>query len=157
MIVREMVRRCNYDVTQVLKVSMALENQEEQEVDFEDADTQMVEILWDHYLNTGYLSARILDHLNAINACLVEAEVIWELIESLPEKPFELITVHDCFRCLPNYGNDLRMQYNRQLYLISKSNLLSSILSQLLEREVSIGKLDNTLHLDILSTEYSLS
>lgn len=152
-----MVRRCNYDVTQVLKVSMALENQEEQEVDFEDADTQMVEILWDHYLNTGYLSARILDHLNAINACLVEAEVIWELIESLPEKPFELITVHDCFRCLPNYGNDLRMQYNRQLYLISKSNLLSSILSQLLEREVSIGKLDNTLHLDILSTEYSLS
>lgn len=61
------------------------------------------------------------------------------------------------FRCLPNYGNDLRYQYNLQLYLIAKSDLLSYLLSQLLKQPVSIGKLDPTMANDILNTEYALS
>ena len=61
------------------------------------------------------------------------------------------------FRCLPNYGNDLRYQYNLQLHLIAKSELLSYLLSQLLKQTVSIGKLDPSLANDILATEYALS
>lgn len=61
------------------------------------------------------------------------------------------------FRCLPNYGNDLRSQYILQLYLIAKSDLLSYLLSQLLKQPVSIGKLDPTMANDILNTEYALS
>lgn len=63
----------------------------------------------------------------------------------------------DCFRCLPQYANDLREQYNRQLHLIAKSELLSFLLSQLMKRPVRVGKLDPTLADDILNSDYALS
>ena len=61
------------------------------------------------------------------------------------------------FRCHPNYGNDLRRQYNRILSDIAKSDLLGFILSQVLGQEFSAGKLDNDLWKDILDTDYALS
>lgn len=155
MIVREMVRRCSYSNATVQRVWECIETDEYHEGT--EADRTMVQILWNHYKESGYLSARIMDHLYSNNMSIVDVEVIRELLQSLPEKPFHVISVHDCFRCLPNYANDLREQYNRQLYLIAKSNLLGYILKQLLGREVSIGKLDPTLADDILTTEYALS
>lgn len=61
------------------------------------------------------------------------------------------------FRCHPNYGNDLRRQYNQILSDIAKSNLLSFILSQVLGQEFTAGKLDNDMWQDVLGAEYALS
>lgn len=61
------------------------------------------------------------------------------------------------FRCHPNYGNDLRRQYNQILSDIAKSNLLSFILSQVLGQEFTAGKLDNDMWQDVLEAEYALS
>lgn len=61
------------------------------------------------------------------------------------------------FRCHPNYGNDLRRQYNQILSDIAKSDLLGYILSQVLGQEFSAGKLDDSLWQDILETDYALS
>lgn len=117
----------------------------------------MVRTLWDLYDRSGFLSARILDYLTENNAILVDGNVVMELIESLPEKPFELIAVHDCFRCLPNYVNDLRKQYNLFLSNIAKSEMLSFILTQLLGKRTKIGKLDPNMWKEILTAEYALS
>lgn len=117
----------------------------------------MVEQLWTYYKDTGYLSARIFDYLDAGTIHLVDRTAIMELIESLPAKPFKVLSVHDCFRCLPQYGNDLRRQYNIQLATIAKSDLLSFIMSQVLGEKVTIGKLDPDLWKDIGETEYALS
>lgn len=117
----------------------------------------MTEKLWDHYQKSGYLSARILDYIDEETIHLVERQEILELINSLPEKPFKLIAVHDCFRCLPTYGNDLRKQYNIQLMLIAKSNLLQFLVSQILGRDVTLGKLDPDLWKDIVDSDYALS
>lgn len=156
MIVREMNRRCNYDPKQVAKVRIALADCEAHDMCADDEDTEMVRILWSHYEETGYLSARILDHIHKDNAGIVDYTVVMGLIDSLPAKPFEIICIHDCFRCLPNYGNDMRKQYNIQLYLIAKSTLLSSILSQLLGREVVIGKFDDDMADLILDADYAI-
>lgn len=159
MIVREMNRRCNYDPKVVKRVQEALDAYGDMAVPYidpSDEDLVMVEILWDHYKNTGYLSARILDYITVANVAAIDPEVIQELIDSLPAKPFEIICIHDCFRCLPNYGNDMRKQYNIQLYLIAKSTLLSSILSQLLGREVVIGKFDDDMADLILDADYAI-
>lgn len=161
MIVREMVRRCNYDLDRVNEIydyCQYLEDGGEVTVLFDDDyNAQMVRILWKHYEESGYLSARIIDHLNLHNLHLVNRYTIIELLDSLPEMPFEVLTVHDCFRCLPNYGDDLRKQYANQLMLIAKSNLLQFLLCQILKRNVTIGKLDETLWRDIANTEYALS
>lgn len=156
MIVREMTRRCDYDVDTVLRVSVALCDPI-QGTDATTKDGKMVEILWNHYRDSGYLSARILDHLNTANVGLVDDSVIWELIDSLPEKPFKVMAVHDCFRVHPNYGNDLRQQYNLQLMLIARSNLLQNLLSQIVGRQLNIGKLDPNMWRDIAKTNYALS
>lgn len=157
MIVREITRRCSYDVDRILQITGFLDAVIVGQHDHKDNDSRMVKILWEHYKESNYLSARILDHLHAHNVSLVDRKVIWELIESLPERPFTVIAVHDCFRVLPNYGNDLREQYNQQLMLIAKSKLLQYLLSQITGKQLNIGKLDPNLWKDILETDYALS
>ncbi len=62
----------------------------------------------------------------------------------------------DCFRCLPNYGNDLRRQYNQILSEIAGSNLLSYLASQITGTTVSVNKMGN-LAPHILQADYTLS
>ena len=161
MIVREMTRRCDYDVKKIDYLKKLLNS------DFEfvklpadsskGKDNQIVHTLWENYKNSGYLSARILEHLWPENMWMVHKKIIKELLDSLPEKPFKVISIHDCFRCHPNYGNDLRVQYNRQLMEIARSNLLQNLVSQIVGRKVSVYKLDKNLWKDIMDSNYALS
>lgn len=156
MIVREMTRRCNYDTAKVNRVRwLALSGTTAPIV--ENNNTKMVRVLWKHYTETGYLSARIIDHIHNYNISLIDIEPLMELINSLPEKPFQIMSVHDCFRCLPNYANDMRKQYTLQLQLIAKSELLTSIISQIMGRPIQVGKLDPDLYKDVADSNYALS
>jgi hypothetical protein len=157
MIVREMTRRCDYDVKRVNWLYDVLADTPVYGNETQSDDDKLVTVLWDHYKRSGYLSARILDVLNADNMGHVDPVVIWDLLESLPQKPFKVVSIHDCFRCHPNYGNDLREQYARQLMLIAKSDLLSDMISQIIGKTVKVGKVDAELWVDIMSTDYALS
>jgi len=156
LIVREMIRRCDYNPKDITRILSAMKDPI---IDQKDNDhSKMVDKLWRLYKESGFLSARILQHLRADNLSLIDSYVpIKELIESLPEKPFKVATVHDCFRVLAPYGNDLRIQYNIQLASIAKSDLLSFIISQILGRTVSIGKADPNMWKDVLNSNYALS
>jgi hypothetical protein len=160
MIVREMSRRCDYDANwiELIKEILSGEIISHFATKAESKDShRMVDILWKHFKESGYLSARILDYIDSDTIVFIDPVIISELINSLPAKPFKLMATHDCWRCLPQYGNDLRWQYNNQLYLIAKSNLLSFILSQILKHKVELGKLDETLPHDVLESDYALS
>lgn len=158
MIVREIGRRCNYNPRKVAKLKELL-NDDNLWLDSADTDedTELLLVLLERYKASGYLSARILDCIHNGNAHMVPWDATMALINSLPAKPFEVFSIHDCFRCLPTYGNDLRKQYALQLHLIAKSRMLSDLLSQLMGHEVTIQKLDPTLADDILLSEYALS
>lgn len=156
MIVRELTRRCSYDPVRIVELYKLVEGNSTSDVT-ETEDDDIVVTLWDRYHNSGYLSARILDHLNANNIGKVDVRVIRDLLDSLPKKPFTIVSIHDCFRCLPMYGNDLRKQYNLQLQLIARSNILGFLISQIVGKPIRIGKLDPNLHLEIIDTNYSLS
>ena len=161
MIVREMVRRCDYSHAKVqlllshitaIKMGAALVG----DTLAKDKDSELVRTLWQHYERTGFLSARIIDCLHMHNLYMVDLDVILDLLDSLPKKPFKVLTVHDCFRCLPTYVNDLRRQYNYLLAKVAASSLLSSILTQIMGKNVNVTKLEN-LHDEILETDYALS
>lgn len=156
MVVREMQRRCNYDAAQIATltnlITVGARGRNTHRV-----QDQLVQKLWQHYQDTGFLSARILDYLDMDNLGLVGQVEIAKLINTLPERPFELISIHDCFRCLPNYGNDLRRQYNTILAEIAESNLLGSIVSQICKRPIQASKLDPNLAQDIREANYALS
>lgn len=156
--VREMQLRCNYDAQDVGNITDLLDPKLSfLPHDPKTTNDKMVYTLWNHYKNSGFLSARILNYINGDNMGLVDRAVIFDLITTLPKKPFDIIAVHDCFRCLPNYANDMRMQYNQLLCNIAKSDLLSFLLTQITGRKVSIGKLDKDLYKDILEANYALS
>lgn len=159
MIVRELTRRCSYDPVRIanLKKWFAPNAKIDLSEKASPEDDNLVTTLWNRYKETGYLSARILDHLHAYHIIQVKPVVIRELLDSLPDKPFKVVSIHDCFRCLPHYGNDLRRQYNLQLQLIAKSNLLGNLISQIIGSSVNIGKLDPTLWKDIGESNYALS
>ncbi len=160
MIVREITRRCNYKPKQVelvrnLLADPTLWNQPDT-VPSDEHTTLLLDLLA-RYKKSGYLSARILECIHYNNAHLVPCCDVMALVDSMPKKPFEVFSIHDCFRCLPTYGDDLRHQYRLQLHLIAKSNLLSDLLSQILGHEVNVGKMDYTLADDILKSNYALS
>jgi hypothetical protein len=156
MIVRELTRRCDFNPKRMDYLRRLLP-EGNFGLNVQNEADEMVVKLWDHYLNSGYLSARILDYVSEDNLGLVNVAEIKELLDSLPMRPFKLISIHDCFRCLPHYANDLRWQYNIQLQLIAKSKLLESIISQLVGKHVPVGKIDPTLWKRIGETNYALS
>ena len=158
MIVREMARRCMFNPLRIAIVRSAVAGTKHplDKIELTGDDTDMVQTLWKLYEQSGFLSARILDHLGMDNMYLVDAEVIEELLNELPKKRFEILTVHDCFRCLPNYGNDLRRQYNHLLTRIAKSDMLSFLLSQIQRKHVPITKKNPDMWKEIEHANYSL-
>lgn len=161
MIVRELVRRCDHDPQQRERVQQLIIDQMNGipvTRDESSEDAHMVQVLWDLYTDSGYLSARILDYLTPGNLHLINTDPLQDLLDSLPQKPFKIIPIHDCFRVHPNYGNDLRKQYNLQLSLIAQSNMLQYVLSQLLKKHVTINKQSgSTFPEEILRADYALS
>jgi hypothetical protein len=99
----------------------------------ENKNTELVRILWNNYKETGFLSARILDYLYDYNLKLVDISRVMQLISSMPDKAFEMVTVHDCFRALPAYGNEVRKQYNIILADLAEANLMQSMGCMLLD------------------------
>lgn len=161
MIVREMTRRCSYDPSWIKLVRDIINDEVEShfttEAESQEAE-KMVKTLWDHYQKSGFLSARILDYIDSRTIQFTSPEAIKELLDTLPARPFTVISVHDCFRCHPNYGNDLRAQYVRILYEIARSNMLAFLIGQIIGNpNTKIGKLDPRLADDVLDTEYALS
>jgi hypothetical protein len=156
MIVREILRRCKFDPKIVGDIRQLVDRKAGGTRTGRSKD-RMVQTLWNLYLNSGFLSSRILDYLDIDNLGLVQNNIIKRLVDSYPAKPFDVMTIHDCFRCLPNYGNDLRIQYANILAEITDSRLLSWIISQITGRRVPVTKLDEWLGKDVRKTNYALS
>jgi hypothetical protein len=157
MIVRELTRRCDYNPKQIDRIRELIGKGSFGSPTDSPANSKMVHTLWEHYLRTGYLSARILDYLDENSFLLANPTTIKELLDSLPQRPFKVISIHDCFRVLPHYGNDLRQQYNLQLQFIARSTLLQDILAQLVGRPIQINKIDPNLWQQVGQTNYALS
>lgn len=96
MIVREITRRCDYNPEEVQNARRAIFTSLDVVEEIEDTeDSRMVQTLWERYEESGYLSARIIPHINDETIHLVDRSIVLALIESLPPKPFKVITVHD--------------------------------------------------------------
>ena len=69
---------------------------------------------------------------------------------------FDLITIHDGYRILPNHAQTVKQYYNEVLALINDSNLFTDILSEILG--VTVPPMEGDLNSeDILKAAYSLS
>lgn len=162
MVVREILRRCTFDPAKVLNAYELCTQTHTHQADkrsgpnLKSPNTRSMKILMEHYEITGFLSARVLDYLDEDTIHIVPRNAVLALLKSMPEKPFPVLSVHDCFRVHPNYGNDLRRQYNQVLYEIAVSELLSDLISQIQGTRIKAAKLDDMAG-HILQANYALS
>jgi len=159
-IVRELTRRAKHDpevLGHVLKLISGFSGSRVCDTISHD----MVQTLLEHFRYSGMLSARILDHLDRNTIRYVQKEegameALYELCMSMPDKPFEVIAVHDCFRVHANNGNALRRIYNQVLSEIAKSNLLQFTVSQAVGKLVPKVKISD-LSQAVLEADYALA
>lgn len=162
MVVREVEARCYYDQDKyqdaVAWCKDALDNQGVSPFSGKEntKNCQIVKTLAKHYAQTGFLSARMVEHIDMYSIAYAPLEALWELLCSMPEKPFPVLMVHDCFRVHPNYGNDLRKQYNQVLSELAASDILASIISQLTGELTTVRKYGDIAE-QIKEANYALS
>ncbi|MFA9289486.1 MAG: hypothetical protein ACEQSA_06440 [Weeksellaceae bacterium] len=69
----------------------------------------------------------------------------------------QMLNTSDCFRCHPNYGNDLRQQYAIILADLNDSTLLQSLCSQVAGKRIPVKKLGKLTRQTILDSNYCLA
>ena len=162
LVVREMTARCDYNLSQVvtameLCLGAIKQTHTPSQLGTSTKNVTMVKTLAKHFEETGFLSARIIDYIDEASIHYAPQGPLWNLLESLPKKPFNILSIHDCFKVHPNYGNDLRKQYNQILHEIAKSSLLVSLASQIAGEQVDVRKFGDLTNSGIREANYALS
>jgi hypothetical protein len=156
LLVRELVRRCNYDKIQLLLVSAILKANETKEGN--GGYTYMENLANAH----GFLSLRgaeFIDASNVLEFSLNYRLQLYQLIQETLAKPrFDVLTIHDCFKCLPAYMNYLRECYVTILAELADSNVGQQIISEIRnDPSYKLKKLSKNLGDKIMKSNYFLS
>ena len=114
------------------------------------------------YERSGMPDVIILNHITTAYDAQYLSDVLitklLEIIESMLDyQPFEVITIHDAFKCHPNHMNHLRRQYINIFADLAESNILSDILSQIHGCPGTFPKLSTDLADKIRGSNYALS
>lgn len=159
LIVRNMIRRCSYNKPQTESVLYVLET-------LLDAGNEPCAMTDKHIIKYVSLAQRfnwidpvIISFIDMTNINQLPNWYAIRLIKlikmMLVYPPFDLLTVHDAFRCHPVNGNAVRYWYKEILAEISESNILSCIMSDILGVKGTYPKLGNIGDL-IRQSNYSL-
>lgn len=155
LVCRNMIRRCSYDENQLRVIKYALKKST-----YEPMEDRHLQYYVELAEVNQWVDPVILDHLTLSNVCQLPkwyADKLDKLIDRmLKYPPFELLTVHDAFRCHANNGNAVRYHYKEILAELAESEILSSIMSQLIGKKGKYPKLSNIAHL-IRESNYALS
>lgn len=162
MICREIGRRCSFNpyqvqlATEAANVAIKRRDRRKSAMGRGRQKDKLLARVWERYMASGFLSARVIGLVDHNNINMVSAHKIMELVQTLPLDPFPVLTVHDCFRAHPNYGNDLRRQYNHILSDLAKSRILDDIATQITGRRLELQKVGD-ISKQILNADYALS
>lgn len=165
-ILRSMQRRCNYDPVIVSVVRDILQEEEDYrycdgpQYDPEDAVGPHA-VYSELYNRTNMVDAVILPFINSYSVRQLELDHIQALIalcdSMLAHPPFELITVHDEFKCHANYCNYMRQHYIDIFAELADSNIIDDIFFQITGSHVSYANSNPGLSEMIRNSEYALS
>lgn len=126
MVVREMNRRCNYDIDAVIRASDLLAHELSKRTPA--TITQACKTKFISLNQIDNLTKESVKQLNIITLTRLYELVMKVLVES---KPFELVTVHDAFRGHGNNMNTVRYWYKEILAELADSHIMQDILRQI--------------------------
>ena len=172
-ILRSLVRRCNYDVKSVSMACRLLEAEliervfadEEMGLPCEPTTNEMghpgIRNYANLYADTKVSDIGVLRYLDADQVQHLKTEHIQKLLRTcrqmLKHSPFEIITIHDDFKCHPNNMNHLRNHYRNILADLADGDYLSHVFSEIHGREGQYLKRSDDLGDLIRKSNYALS
>jgi hypothetical protein len=162
-ILRCIHRRCNYDPDMVqakyAQIVEALVYRSSDWKPFEMVDP-MVAYYMDLYNRSSMVDVVILPYLNHDTLLTVPTDYLRKLltiVESmLAHKPFDVVTVHDEFKCHANHMNHLRQHYINVFAELADSRVLEMILAGIYGKKGTYQKLSNDLGDLIKGSNYAL-
>ena len=163
-VLRSLIRRCNYDKDIIERALDAVTDQlfnrpfGEKQTDY--WLTEEVTYYRDQYERSGMADAVIAEHINIATAQTLSTphlRALKTVFENMLEhKPFEIVTVHDDFKCHPNNMNWLRKHYRNILAELADSEILSDIFTQLHGKPCTYQKKSTNLSTVIRNSNYAL-
>ena len=164
LVLRNMIRRCSYDLERVTHVNGLLQARVMQAI----ADPDLKPVLYtevmkkyvDLAMSNHWFDPVILNHLNCQTIDelpIIMVDKLFQLTnEMLEYKPFHMVTVHDAFRVHPNNAERVRYWYKEILAELAESSVLINLLRQLIGKHVKFTKFGDVADL-IRQSNYALS
>lgn len=164
-VLRSMHRRCNYDVGTVnnalLFLNQEIEYRAGHALNLRGPSNEKITYYVELFNKNHIVDPVIFPYITSVNTQYIPTEMLTELHSiatmMLSHKPFELVTVHDEFKCHPNNLNHVRMHYREILAQLADSEILTSILSQIHNINAKYTKLSTNLSTFIRKSNYALS
>jgi hypothetical protein len=163
-VLRSLIRRCSYDEEVVRmaweEITLALLERTEDLFDQAGEFSEKVAYYYEQYQRSGMSDPVILDHLTTEDLRLLPKTYLHDLNQivssMLEHRPFEIVTVHDDFKCHPNNMNHLRAHYRDILAELAEGNLLDDVLSQVNGWQGHFPKKSTNLGSTIRQSNYAL-
>lgn len=160
-------RRCNYNpqtimyLAEIIRIEKGYRSYQQPWTVAPMLVGSKVEYYVQQYERSGMADIVIAPHLDEYTVSMLSDEHLNALhnivISMLEHKPFEVVTIHDAFKCHANNMNHLRQHYINIFAEIADSNILSDILSQIHGKQGVFNKLSNNLSQLIKGSNYALS
>ena len=151
-------RRCNYARDMVAGALSLLTTQHpaRDPVDYETKLGYYIQ-QWER---SGIADVVILPYITYENVAQLSSLLTDKLVlickSMLTHNPFEVVTIHDEFKCHPNNMNHLRFHYKEILADLADSNLIDDLLSQIHGEAGTFNKLSEGLGNKIREANYAL-
>lgn len=146
-LLRELGRRCNYDVAQFTYVRDLLVSK--------GINSSMIT------KRTKVSSLALVDQIDETTlgsfSDLQLAMLLEQVEQVLQYRPFETIFIHDEFKCSPVHMNTLRKHYNRILWELYHSTLIADIIKEATGVIVELEPVDDDVAALILESNYAIN
>lgn len=139
-LVRSMERRCNYDEAEIGSAYRIICDEQTRrsnngrELDLDEA-TELMHVYLARWDACRVPDAVILPHLTRNNIQYMDALHLQQLfritVEMLAHPSFEIVTVHDEFKCHPNNCNQMRFHYVSILADLARGRALEDVFEQI--------------------------
>lgn len=162
LIMREMVRRCNYDACKAFDTYNLLLGVTTVEGGIsQEFEKAMFLLDKSEFVPTNIIEAiNTTEEVNALPEWAKE-KLIGRLYLMLKYKPFDMLVVHDCFKVNANNGNYIRYWYKEIMAEIAESDMLYFLCGQLPNNPVTHEALDKADKIRVANlireSEYGLS
>lgn len=167
-LLRSVERRCSYDLQEVLKASEILRLEARRrkyggkEGELEEVG-EIMHVYLERYAECRVADVVILPYLTSDNVVYMEDAHLTRLLEIIDEmldhESFEIVTVHDEFKCHPNNCNAMRGHYVSILADLARGRALEDVMRQITGHEPTYDRAmdgDELAEL-ILQSNYAIS